>query len=417
MLRMGKLQLEYVNIDELIPFSGNPRTIKESGLNKLTKSVEKFGFVNPILARLEDRTIIAGHQRLKAAKTAGLEKVPVIFLDFDETLAKAYNLADNRLQDETSWDDELLDELLAELSAADFEMEFTGFDIEEITRIIDSVPDAPEDELDEESDDDPIAQKGELYKLGRHYLMCGDSTVRANLDRLLAEIDAPSPHLIFTSPPYPGADMWETSGEQLIKVGDTILHYAADVLSEGGVLVWNTSDIPRSNHGYVCNIARDTMKALEYGLTKRGDIVWDKDVKSLPMPGAYRRPTVPNNTHEAILVFFKGKWKPRDKKGSLHADAMDWNRDTVWQIHTETQARKIGHKSPFPIEMAYRVLSLWSLPDDIVLDPFLGSGTTLIAAEKMGRTCLGCEIEPKYVDLTIRRWEEFTKQKAVKIHG
>jgi len=414
------LQLEYVKLDELKPFTGNPRRIKEEGLQKITKSVERFGFVNPILARMEDKTIIAGHQRLKAAKTAGLEKVPVIFLDLNETEAKAFNLADNRLQDEASWDDELLEDILAELSKSDFEIGLTGFDSEEISRLIESTPEAPEtdDDLleDTETEGEAIAKTGELWQLGRHYIFCGDSTNKENLQLLLAEVNASSPHLIFTSPPYPGADMWETVGEQLIQVGDAVLYNSAELLSEGGVLVWNTSDMANSNDGYVCNIARDTMKALEYGLRKRGDVIWNKGVSYLPMPGFNRRPAIPHNTHEAILVFFKGDWKPRDKKGALHSDAAEWNRETIWTFGTE-KASKIGHKAPFPIEMAYRVLSLWSLPEDIVLDPFLGSGTSLIAAEQMSRTCLGCEIEPKYIDLTIKRWEEFSKKKAVKIHG
>ena len=316
-----KLKLVYVSVDDLIPFSGNPRKIRPRGLEKLQTSVENFGFVNPIIAQRDTNMIISGHQRLKAAKAAGLSQVAVIFVDFDDVTAKAYNLADNKLHDETEWDFDSLADVLGELDTGAFDLTIMGFDENELERLMTWIPDLlVEDpgvfELEEES----TAKFGDLYQLGDHVLLCGDATDEGSVALLIDSARKPS--LIFTSPPYPGADMWEQSGEELIRVGNTALKIVAGLLDDGAVLAWNTSDIPRGNDGYVPNIARDTLTALDLGLKLRGEIIWDKDIKALPMPGAYRRPTVPNNTHEAILIFFKGKWKPRDKKGSLHSEAM-----------------------------------------------------------------------------------------------
>src|SRR5690606_30325255 len=134
----GELQIEYVSPDILRPFDGNPRTISESGLEKLQRSVEEFGFINPIIAQRGTRMVIAGHQRLKAAKAAGLVEVPVVWLDVDDVTARAYNIADNRTAEEAEWDFEALTELLAELESGAFDLTLTGFDEEEIDRLLNS---------------------------------------------------------------------------------------------------------------------------------------------------------------------------------------------------------------------------------------------------------------------------------------
>lgn len=153
----GKLQIEYVSPDILRPFDGNPRTISESGLEKLQRSVEEFGFVNPILAQKGTRMVIAGHQRLKAAKAAGLTEVPVVWLDVDDVTAKAYNIADNRLAEETDWDFGPLADLLAELDNGAFDLSLTGFDEDEIERMMNWTP--PQAEMGSLADLEDIGEK------------------------------------------------------------------------------------------------------------------------------------------------------------------------------------------------------------------------------------------------------------------
>jgi len=199
----GKLQIEYVSPDILRPFDGNPRTISESGLEKLQRSVEEFGFVNPILAQKGTRMVIAGHQRLKAAKAAGLTEVPVVWLDVDDVTAKAYNIADNRLAEEADWDFGPLADLLAELDSVAFDLSLIGFDEDEIERMMkgtlepegegvieDEVPELPTE---------PVTKPGDLWILGRHRLLCGDCRVVTNVDRLFAGRKADS---MVTDPPY-----------------------------------------------------------------------------------------------------------------------------------------------------------------------------------------------------------------------
>lgn len=411
------LEFCYIAVDDLVPFEGNPRKITPRGLEKLQISVESFGFISPIIAQKGTNMVISGHQRLEAAKAAGLPEVAVVLVNFDYETAMAYNIADNRLNEETEWNYDALANMFEELDTGAFDLTITGFDENELERLMTWVPDliVESEEALMLDDEKTVAKKGEIYRLGEHFLLCGDATKEKNFERLIQAAEKPS--LIFSSPPYPGADMWEAEGEELVEVGNKVLGLAYNVLGEGAVLVWNTADIPRGNVGYVPNIARDIFTCLDLGFKLRGQVIWDKDIKALPMPGAYRRPTVPNNTHEVILVFFKGAWKPRDKKGALHSEAMEWNRYTIWKIHTETEAKKIGHTAPFPLELAIRVLSLWSLPGDYIMDPFMGSGTTIIAAESLGRKALGIEIEPRYIDVAIRRWEDYTGQKAVKVDG
>ena len=153
----GKLQIEYVSPDILRPFDGNPRTISESGLEKLQRSVEEFGFVNPILAQKGTRMVIAGHQRLKAAKAAGLTEVPVVWLDVDDVTAKAYNIADNRLAEETDWDFGPLADLLAELDNGAFDLTLTGFDEDEIERMMNWTP--PQAEMGSLADLEHMGEK------------------------------------------------------------------------------------------------------------------------------------------------------------------------------------------------------------------------------------------------------------------
>lgn len=411
-----RLAVEYVRPQDLRFFENNPRQITDEGLKKLQTSLHTFGFANPILAQKGTNVVIAGNQRLKAAIAAGLKEVPVIFLDFDDAAAKAYNIADNRLQEESTWHKELLAELLAELQAVDFDLALTGFDDLELERLIGEVPEPPdESEIDLPAEGEAEAKPGQLWQLGRHFLLCGDSTDEEAMRRFLAPFGG-RVELLFTSPPYPGADMWEEDDEALVAVGNAVIEQAPALLKEGGVLVWNTCDIPRGNSGYVCNVARDTMTAVALGLKKRAEIIWYKGLTHMPMHGAQRRPVIANLTHETLLVFFNGDWKPREKKGALNPKETEWSFTSIWTVAAES-ATKIGHKAPFPVELAQRVISLWTLPGDVVLDPFVGSGTTIIAAEQLGRTGLGVEINPVYVDLAIRRWESLTGEKAVLVGG
>jgi DNA modification methylase len=254
-------------------------------------------------------------------------------------------------------------------------------------------------------------QRGDLFALGAHRLLCGDSTVAADVARVMGSEKA---DCSVTSPPYPGAKMWETEGPTLIKVGRECLQMMRETLKPGRVLVWNTADVPCGQSGMQANPARDTVDALAMGWTKRAEIVWEKGLSYLPPPWNTRRPTVPNCTHELLLVFFNGEREPREKDGHLGLDALHWNRESVWKI-SPAKASEEDHLAPFPAELPLRCLQLFSFEKDVVFEPFNGSGTTLIAAEQLGRACRAIEIEPQYVQVTLDRWESFTGQRAQKV--
>ena len=179
------LKVEYVDIKQLKPYAGNPRKIQAKGIEKLQRSIEAYGFVNPILAQRGTNMIIAGHQRLKAAGDAGLDKVPVIFLDFDDTTARAYNIADNRLNEESEWDFTPLADMLQELDNGSFDLELTGFDLDEIEKLMNWTPEPVKLEEDEvpEPPKDPVTKPVDLWILVKHRLLCGDSTNEADVKR------------------------------------------------------------------------------------------------------------------------------------------------------------------------------------------------------------------------------------------
>ena len=197
-----ELKLVYVPIDELKPFDKNPRKINDAGLAKIRRSIERFGFANPILAQQGTNVIIAGHQRLKAAKEAGLDHVPVVYLDMDDETAKAYNIADNRTAEEAEWEPALLSELMSELKDIGFDLTLTGFEDKEIGEILNWAPDEGvivEEDNPPAPPDESITKPGCLWLLGDHRLLCGDATAKADMDKLMAGQLA---DLVFTDPPY-----------------------------------------------------------------------------------------------------------------------------------------------------------------------------------------------------------------------
>jgi site-specific DNA-methyltransferase (adenine-specific) len=255
--------------------------------------------------------------------------------------------------------------------------------------------------------------RGDLWEIASksvagkcHRILCGDSTSAEDVQRVM---DGEKVREIVASPPYPGADMWQEQGEsaqsridRLDVLNKSALQRAWCALEDNGVVCWNIQDIPFGNHGVITTTTTTTIAVKEIGFSLRGEIIWDKAIPHLPAPAFMRRPCVPNQTHEVILVLFKGDWKPREKISGLSDKAKSFLAQGVWRIATE-RAKKIGHKAPFPVELAQRCIELFSIENDVVLDLFLGSGTTLVACEQAGRVGRGIEIEPKYVAVALER--------------
>jgi DNA modification methylase len=385
-----------VALNLLNPAEYNPRRITEQQLDALTRSMHEFGVVDPIIVNA-DGTVIGGHQRLKAAERLGLETVPVVYFDLSKPQEKALNLALNRISGE--WDEDKLTALLAEL-ADDIDLALTGFTDEELAAFLsgdtgttgltdpDDVPEPPED---------PITKPGDLWLLGRHRVLCGDATVPTDLERLMGEERAT---VMFTDPPWNVAIGQDSNPRHRQRAG-----LRNDNLSEADFQDFLAGFIdaitPYITGDVYCVLGASEWPRLDASLRDRGyhwsaTVIWVKDVFVLGRSKYHRR-------YEPIWYGWRADGK------SSFCDAR--NLDDVWEI--PRPRRSEDHPTTKPVELCARAIENSSKPGNLVVDPFLGSGSTLLAAHTLGRRCFGLELEPRYVDVIVRRWEAFTGERAV----
>src|SRR5690554_729746 len=401
-----KLQVEYVRPDALVPFAGNPRLMSDAALEKLRISIEAFGFTNPILVQKGTNMIIAGHQRLKAALAAGLSEVPVIFLNFDDATAKAYNIADNKLAELAEWDFAPLADLLLKLDHVNFDLALTGFEHEEIERLMNWAPDEAEIVVEEvdvpEAPAEPTTKPGDIWLLGRHRLMCGDSTSADDIEKLMAGAVADS---VITDPPY-GVDYGsknedlnrQDGGRRIEKPieGDAIDDYRrfyAGFLRLCPVAEYNTAYIFMSNKElHTLRLALD-----DAGFTWGDYLVWLKNNHVLGRKDYAAK-------HEFIVYCWKGKHR---FYGDFSTIVLHYDRPQKADLHPTMK----------PVPLIAKLMRDGTPQNGTVLDPFGGSGSTLMAAEQLGRTCYMMELDPAYCDVIVQRWQRLTGGEAVREVG
>lgn len=383
------LAVDYRPLATLIPFAKNARTHSDAQVAQIAASIREFGWTNPILVDAGDG-IIAGHGRLMAARKLGMDAVPVIELaGLSEAQKRALVIADNKLALNAGWDEELLGLELADLVALGFDLALTGFDELEIARLTspgsagltdpDAIPDVPEA---------PVSRHGDLWLLGNHRLICGDSTNAADVAAVLGNVQ---PHLLVTDPPY-GVSYDPAWRERFgtgadLATGKVLNDDRADwreawALFPGDVMyVW---------HGALH--ATTVAASLEVsGFAVRAQIIWDK-TRLVIGRGDYHW------QHEPAWYAVR--------KGKTGHWAGDRKQTTVWAIpHRKSPT---GHGTEKPVECMKRPIENNSSPGQAVYEPFCGSGTTIIAAEMTGRVCHAIELDPRYVDVAIRRWQDFT---------
>jgi DNA modification methylase len=401
------LAIKEVPIASLHPDPANPRHISIEELEALTRSIKEFGLVDPILARRETRVVIGGHQRLLAARKLGLETVPVIFLDLSEEKAHLLNIALNKIGGE--FDAELLGQLLASLGdTSELDLTLSGFDGKEIDDLLRGLEvrekrDRPETiDLDlalRAAYENPRAQSGDLFQLGRHRLLCGDATKAEDVERLLhGERVAMS----FTDPPY-NVSLGDHGGRQR---GASRRKLANDALApeawEAFCRGWATNLLANVDGAlYICMGTKEwpvvTRVLAEAGGHWSDTIIWAKDRFVLGRSD-YQR---------AYEVLWYG-WREGAKRQFLGGR----DQSDVWQVPRPDESPL--HPTMEPLELIERAIENSCRPGETVLDLFLGSGSTLIACERTGRICHGLEIEPHYASLAIARWEAFTGGEAVK---
>lgn len=382
------MQIKEIEVSKLIPYANNSRTHDDAQVAQLAASIKEFGFRNPIL--VDGMGIIAGHGRLMAARKLGLEKVPTLDCsDMTETQKKAYIIADNKLALNSGWDTNLLSLELQELDTNGFNLELLGFDSKELDELLapevvegltdeDAVPDVP---------DEPKTKLGDIYILGNHRLMCGDSTSIDAVDKLM---DGKKADMVFTDPPYGVSyqSNMRTQSEKfdVIKNDDVILDIVPiiEIFSKGWIFIWTT------------------WKVLDK---------WLENTKGLGFPSN-------------MVIWYKGGGGIGDLKKTFSTDyetALVWHRGaelcgkrigSVWKVGKDG-ATDYLHPTQKPVALCEEALDKTTKPNHIVLDLFGGSGSTLIACEKINRLARLMELDPKYCDVIVKRWEDFTGKQAI----
>ncbi|MCT9072973.1 MULTISPECIES: site-specific DNA-methyltransferase [Burkholderiaceae] len=387
---------------KLVPYARNARTHSDAQVAQIAASIAEFGFTNPILAG-SDGVIVAGHGRLAAAQKLGLEMVPVVVLDhLTPTQRRALVIADNRIAENAGWDDELLRIELEALQDEGFDLDLTGFDADALAELL--AGDEPDGEG--ETDDDavpevsetPVSRPGDVWLLGGHRLLCGDATVAASYGTLL---DGEPVDMVFTDPPY-NVNYANSAKDKLRGKDRAILN---DNLGDGFhdfLLAALTPTIAHCRGAIYVAMSSSELDTLQSAFRAAGGhwstfIIWAKNTFTLGRSDYQRQ-------YEPILY----GWP----EGGERHWCGDRDQGDVWQI--KKPQKNDLHPTMKPVELVERAIRNSSRPGNVVLDPFGGSGTTLIAAEKSGRLARLIELDPKYVDVIVRRWQDWTGDQATR---
>jgi DNA modification methylase len=412
---MSKLAIQYISPDRLRPYPGNARTHSRKQLKLIAHSITRFGFTNPILVT-GDFEVVAGHGRLQAAKTLGLRQVPVVALSsLSEADKKALIIADNRIAELAGWDRDILAIEYQGLHDLQFDdIEVTGFSLGEIDMILDEasekkpVEPGPEDHIPPVVAA-PVTRRGDLWMLGPHRLLCGDARCEADYARLL---DGETADLVLTDPPFNVRVDGHVSG--LGKVRHEEFAMASGELSDAEFTAFLSTFLGHakaySKDGAILFVFMDwrhqfelTCASRDQGLIQKNLIVWAKDNAGM---GSFYR-----SRHELVFVFKKGE--------AAHINTFELGqhgryRTNVWEyagVNTFRTGRLdelAMHPTVKPVAMLADAIRDVTKRGAIVLDPFAGSGSTLIAADKTGRHARCMEYEPRYCDVIVRRWQAYS---------
>jgi DNA modification methylase len=420
--QIAELSIRYQPIRNLKHNPRNSRTHSPRQIRQIADSIRAFGFNNPVLVD-KDNTIIAGHGRVAAAKLLGMTEVPTIRLDSLSTdQIRAYVITDNRLAEKAGWDKSILAIEFQHLLnvESEFEITVTGFEIPEIDLILSAEETEPEAEdlfeVDEASE--RITQPEDLWELGKHRILCGTALEQECYARLLGKKRRVA-DVVFVDPPFNVRVDGNVSGNGTIHHRE--FQMASGEMNEFQFISFLTSSLKllASNSAtgsvhFVCMDWRHMGELLSAGRQVYESLlnmcVWVKNNGGM---GSFYR-----SRHELVFVFRNGKGKHRN---NIQLGQYGRNRTNVWEYAGINTLSKVGeegnllalHPTVKPVAMVADALLDCSAPGDIVLDAFLGSGSTVIAAERTGRLCYGIELDPIYVDTAIRRWQRYTSNHAV----
>ena len=402
------MKIDQYSVRDIIPYARNPRN-NDDAIDKVAASIKEFGFRQPIVVDTGN-VIIVGHTRFEAAKRLSLAQVPVHVADnLSDAQIKAYRLADNRTAQYSEWDDELLAIELGDLQEMDFDLDLTGFAEDELAGLLAKNDDPLQGLVDEDSTPDapsiPTTRPGDIWIMGEHRLMCGDATSIDAMDKLMGSDKA---DLVFTDPPYgmsygggraEGEHVLDKKGAIKIKahgeiINDNLRGTDLVTLVRDALTTAITAKKPDAAV-YVCFTWRTYSEFFDAinntGLKMKACIVWDK--RSIGLGYANYRPQ-----HEFIF-YCEGKWFGPN------------NESDVWICNRENRA-EYAHPTQKPVELIERAINNSCKYNSIVLDCFGGSGSTLIACSKTNRKACLMELDPKYCDVIVRRWQDYTGKQA-----
>ena len=391
------MKVELAPIDTIKPYPNNPRKLSETAIEKVAQSIQEFGFRQPIVVD-KDKVIVVGHTRYRASKKLGYKQVPITIAEnLTKEQINAYRIADNRTNEEAKWDEELLKMELKELDYKEFDLKMTGFDDKQINDLLfeekqgltddDAVPDTPEE---------PISKLGDIWQLGKHRLLCGDSTIEKNINDLFGEQKA---DLYLTDPPYNVDYVGKTkdalkiqndkqSDEEFTAFLTKAFTHAANILKLGASFyIWHSD-----SEGLLFRLAVN-----EAHFKLRQTLIWSKNSMVMGRQDYQWQ-------HEPCLY----GWK----EGASHSWYSDRKQTTLLNFDRPTQSKL--HPTMKPIKLLSYLINNSSKQEDLIFDSFLGSGSTMIACEKLDRICYGTELDPKYCDVIVKRWEQWTGEKATK---
>jgi len=386
-----------VSVDKLVPYINNTKTHSKEQIKKIQSSIREFGFVNPILID-GAYNIIAGHGRLEGAKAEGLKEVPCLFIeDLTDTQIKAYRIADNRIAEDAEWNMELLT-----IEMEDLEDLFTGFDAEEFDEIMGIDKEVVEDDFEVELPDETKSKLGDIYQLGKHRLMCGDSTSESYVNLLM---DGNKADMVFTDPPY---GMFLDADYSDMKLGFKN--------TTGGKKYEN---VIGDNNDFIPELITTIFDNFSYC---KEVFIWGFD---------YFAELILNRNNGSVFVWDK---RGNDNDDTANDESSDKMFGSTFELcwskvrHKRLMARikwagifglpkefdkKRHHPTQKPIELSSWFISRYSEEKSNIVDLYGGSGSTLIACEQLDRICYMMELDPKYIDVIINRWEQFTGGKAV----
>ena len=387
---------------KLVPYARNARTHSDAQVAQIAASIAEFGFTNPILAG-SDGIIVAGHGRLAAAQKLGLDAVPVVVLDhLTPTQRRALVIADNRIAENAGWDEELLRIELEGLQDEGFDLDLIGFDADALAELLAGDEPVNEGQSDEDAvpevGETPVSRPGDVWQLGPHRLLCGDATVAASYAALLA---GEAVDMVFTDPPY-NVNYANSAKDKMRGKDRAILN---DNLGDGFqdfLLAALTPMVAHCRGALYVAMSSSELDTLQSTFRAAGGhwstfIIWAKNTFTLGRADYQRQ-------YEPILY----GWP----EGGERHWCGDRDQGDVW--HIKKPQKNDLHPTMKPVELVERALRNSSRPGNVVLDPFGGSGTTLIAAEKSGRVARLIELDPKYADVIVRRWEDYTGKQATR---